>query len=214
MLLFGTMPQPVKLSDPLVQAARAAADDADRSIAGQIEHWARLGRAVEATLSLEDTSRLKRGEFGADAVGRERLVPVLSASASGEGASRLPPRRRPRATSVAAATSRAAPFPDWLERKRGAIETLCKIAGVRRLGFFGSVLRPEFNPAGGSDVDATVEFRDPQGQPTARQYFDFKGGLEQLLGVGVDLVELAAMPESRLKRIIERTQRTFHVEAG
>jgi hypothetical protein len=33
------MPQPVKLSAALVEAARAAAADADRSMAGQIEHW-------------------------------------------------------------------------------------------------------------------------------------------------------------------------------
>ncbi len=44
------MSQPVKLSDDLVTDARTTAAIASRSIAGQIEHWARLGRAVELLL--------------------------------------------------------------------------------------------------------------------------------------------------------------------
>lgn len=54
------MPQPVKLSDVLINAARAAAEDADRSLAGQIEHWARLGRSVEGALTVADLTRVKR----------------------------------------------------------------------------------------------------------------------------------------------------------
>jgi len=45
------MPHAVKLSDALIADARAAAKLEDRSIAGQIEHWARLGRAVEQDLA-------------------------------------------------------------------------------------------------------------------------------------------------------------------
>lgn len=37
----------VKLSRPLVDMARLEAATFSRSIAGQIEHWARLGRALE-----------------------------------------------------------------------------------------------------------------------------------------------------------------------
>lgn len=44
------MSQPVKLSDPLVLDARLTAEIAERSIAGQIEFWARLGRAIEPLL--------------------------------------------------------------------------------------------------------------------------------------------------------------------
>lgn len=44
------MSQPVKLSDALVLDARLAAGVVERSIAGQIEFWARLGRAVEPLL--------------------------------------------------------------------------------------------------------------------------------------------------------------------
>lgn len=44
------MSQPVKLSDALVLDARLTAATAERSIAGQIEFWAKLGRAVEPLL--------------------------------------------------------------------------------------------------------------------------------------------------------------------
>ena len=44
------MGQPVKLSDQLVLDARLTGEIADRSIAGQIEFWAKLGRAIEPIL--------------------------------------------------------------------------------------------------------------------------------------------------------------------
>jgi hypothetical protein len=45
------MSQPVKLSDALVLDARLAGDAMERSIAGQVEFWARLGRALEPLLA-------------------------------------------------------------------------------------------------------------------------------------------------------------------
>jgi hypothetical protein len=44
------MSQPVKLSDALVLDARLAGEAMQRSIAGQVEFWARLGRSVEPLL--------------------------------------------------------------------------------------------------------------------------------------------------------------------
>lgn len=44
------MSQPVKLSDGLVLDARLAGEVMQRSIAGQVEFWARLGRSVESLL--------------------------------------------------------------------------------------------------------------------------------------------------------------------
>jgi len=44
------MSQPVKVSDALVLDARLMGEATQRSIAGQIEFWARLGRAVETVL--------------------------------------------------------------------------------------------------------------------------------------------------------------------
>ena len=44
------MSQPVKVSDRLVLDARLIGEVAERSIAKQIEYWARLGRAIEPLL--------------------------------------------------------------------------------------------------------------------------------------------------------------------
>ena len=44
------MGQPVKISDELLLDARLVGGLVDRSIAGQIEFWAKLGRAIEPLL--------------------------------------------------------------------------------------------------------------------------------------------------------------------
>jgi hypothetical protein len=54
------MSQPVKLSDTLVLDARLTAEAAERSIAGQIEFWAKLGRAVEPLLQGVQVMALSR----------------------------------------------------------------------------------------------------------------------------------------------------------
>ncbi len=45
------MGQPVKLSDELVDDARAVVPFSQLSIAGQIEFWAGLGKSIEPLLS-------------------------------------------------------------------------------------------------------------------------------------------------------------------
>ncbi len=54
------MSQPVKLSDELVLDARLTAEIAERSIAGQIEYWAQLGRAIEPLLQGTQALALRR----------------------------------------------------------------------------------------------------------------------------------------------------------
>ncbi len=54
------MSQPVKLSDNLVLDARLTGEAAERSIAGQIEFWAKLGRAVEPLLQGDQAIALCR----------------------------------------------------------------------------------------------------------------------------------------------------------
>ncbi len=57
------MGQPVKLSESLVLDARLTGEVAERSIAGQIEFWAGLGRSVESLLRADKALALKkRGE--------------------------------------------------------------------------------------------------------------------------------------------------------
>ena len=45
------MSQPVKLSDSLVLDARLTSEITERSIAGQVEFWARLGKSIEPLLN-------------------------------------------------------------------------------------------------------------------------------------------------------------------
>jgi len=54
------MSQPVKLSDSLVLDARLAGESVERSIAGQVEFWARLGRAIEPLLQGDQVLALCR----------------------------------------------------------------------------------------------------------------------------------------------------------
>jgi hypothetical protein len=54
------MSQPVKISDALVLDARLTGKAAERSIAGQIEFWARLGRAIEPLLRGDSAIALRR----------------------------------------------------------------------------------------------------------------------------------------------------------
>lgn len=54
------MSQPVKLSDELVLDARLTSELAERSIAGQIEHWAHLGRAIDPLLRGAEALALRR----------------------------------------------------------------------------------------------------------------------------------------------------------
>ena len=86
------MAQPVKLSDDLIQAARTTAQDASRSLAGQIEHWASIGRAVEGLLTSSDVHSLKRSNAGggnsaADMDQRNEIVNALTAALRPEMAS-------------------------------------------------------------------------------------------------------------------------------
>ena len=54
------MSQPVKLSDELVLEARTVGGMLERSIAGQVEFWARLGKAVEPLLRGDRVIALKQ----------------------------------------------------------------------------------------------------------------------------------------------------------
>jgi uncharacterized ParB-like nuclease family protein len=54
------MSQPVKLSDALVLDARMAGEAQERSIAGQVEFWAKLGRSIELMLDGQRVMALRR----------------------------------------------------------------------------------------------------------------------------------------------------------
>lgn len=54
------MAVPVKVSDRLLTLAKEEAGTTHRSATAQIEHWATLGRAVEALVTYADVLALKR----------------------------------------------------------------------------------------------------------------------------------------------------------
>jgi hypothetical protein len=58
------MSQPVKLSDALVLEARVAAEAQERSIAAQVEYWAKIGRSVSELLNGRVQQRLVANQAG------------------------------------------------------------------------------------------------------------------------------------------------------
>ena len=103
--------------------------------------------------------------------------------------------------------------PPSIAKLREPIKLLCEQHGVRELSLFGSILRSDFDHVS-SDVDAAVLFGPPRGESMARQYLDFKQDLERLFGRQVDLIELDAMPDTRLKSIIECTKMRVYAATG
>ena len=81
------MSQPVKLSDELVLEARTVGAVARRSIAGQVEFWARLGKSIEPLLRGDRALALQRSGTARSlaesiqavdtAVGRDRVRTYL-----------------------------------------------------------------------------------------------------------------------------------------
>jgi predicted nucleotidyltransferase len=147
-----------------------------------------------------DFSRLRGGQL--DRFTIERLLGI--AEALGE----------PLSLSLTAEGGKAGPVvPGPLAAHLRGLRILCRRYAVRRLGAFGSVLRDDFDPKR-SDIDLTVEFGRSRTYGLADQYFRFKAAIERLLGHEVDLVELRAMPASRLKQSIERSQLPVYDQAA
>jgi predicted nucleotidyltransferase len=100
-----------------------------------------------------------------------------------------------------------------LARNAASIAALCRRYGVRRLDVFGSAARGDFDEQT-SDVDLVVEFGPGPGPRTLEQYVGLKSDLESLLGKPVDLVELEAMPATRLKRLIEQARMPLYAASA
>jgi predicted nucleotidyltransferase len=96
---------------------------------------------------------------------------------------------------------------------RSAIAQLCVRYGVRRLAVFGSASVAQ-EDADARDVDLIVDFDRAHRPRPLPCYFEFKSDLEALLGKPVDLVELSAMPDSRLKRSIVRSALPVYAAAA
>lgn len=84
------------------------------------------------------------------------------------------------------------------------IGRLCRLHGVRKLEVFGSILRQDFDPQH-SDVDVLVEF-EPQVANSFANFLGLKEALESRFGRRVDLVELRAIRNRRLRHHIEQSK--------
>ena len=113
------MSQPVKLSDDLVLDARLTGEIVERSIAGQVEFWARLGRAIEPLLEgIQVLALQKAGKV-------KRLSACLESVDTPEGRRRVSEHLRSR------------PFPHYQAhpRKRGLLVRI-EADGTRTVGRF------------------------------------------------------------------------------
>lgn len=87
------------------------------------------------------------------------------------------------------------------------LANLCKRYHIRRLAFFGSVLREDFSP--NSDVDVLVEFEE--GHTPGLDFIDIQDELSKLLGGReVDLVT----PKFLNHRIRDRVLKEARVAYG
>ncbi len=91
-----------------------------------------------------------------------------------------------------------------IEDNRKAIARLCRMHGARRLEVFGSILRDDFD-SGHSDVDVLVEF-EPRVAGDFSNFLNLKEALEALFGRPVDLMELRAIRNRRLRHYIEQSK--------
>jgi len=102
--------------------------------------------------------------------------------------------------------------PSLILAQQSRITALCLRYGVRQLALVGSILKDD--PGSTPMFDMMVEL-GPAGQtPAGRQHADLNRDLAQLLGRPVDLLEITALPDCRLKRLIQRTKVPIYAAAG
>jgi uncharacterized protein len=83
-----------------------------------------------------------------------------------------------------------------IAEKREALAEICRRFGVERLEVFGSAARGSDFHRDRSDADFLVTFK-PTSASNLAAFADLKDALERLLGRPVDLVERAAIEDSR-----------------
>jgi uncharacterized protein len=83
------------------------------------------------------------------------------------------------------------------------IAAFCRKWGIKRLSFFGSIVRDDFDPER-SDVDVLVEFRDRT--PGMRFFWDVPNELSQIFGGrAVDLTTFDALSRWMPKSVLAET---------
>jgi hypothetical protein len=85
---------------------------------------------------------------------------------------------------------------------REEIATFCRKHHIRKLAFFGSVLRDDFSPA--SDVDALVEFQP--GFTPGLDFFAMETELSAILGRKVDLNTRASLSKHFREQVLREAK--------
>jgi hypothetical protein len=88
---------------------------------------------------------------------------------------------------------------------REKIAEFCRRHHVRRLAFFGSVLRDDFGPA--SDVDVLVEFEP--GHTPGLVFFGMEQELSQILGRKVDLNTPQFLSRYFRDQVLQEAEETY-----
>jgi predicted nucleotidyltransferase len=89
------------------------------------------------------------------------------------------------------------------------IAAFCRKWGIRKLSFFGSVVRDDFGPE--SDVDVLVEFRE-DATPAWEFFWDMPNELSAILGRRVDLMTRDAL-SNWMRREVATTEVSEYDEA-
>jgi hypothetical protein len=110
--------QPVKISDSLLLDARRTGEMAERSIAGQVEFWARLGRAIEPLIRGETALALRQ------AGDSKPLSECIASVDSSEGRQRV------------AKYLKSLPFPHYEQADDSGLLVQIEADGKRTLGRF------------------------------------------------------------------------------
>ena len=92
-----------------------------------------------------------------------------------------------------------------------AVAGFCRKWGIRRLAFFGSATRDDFDPAR-SDVDVLVEFR-PERIPGWEYYYTIPNELSAIVGWKVDMRTPRELSPGALSHIREDLLEEY-VEGG
>jgi hypothetical protein len=90
-----------------------------------------------------------------------------------------------------------------IEIDRSRLSELCRRYGVRRLSFFGSVLRDDFRPE--SDVDVLIEF-EPEANVGLFEFVDLQQELEEVLDRHVDLHTPASLSHFFREKVLESAE--------
>ena len=89
------------------------------------------------------------------------------------------------------------------------IAQFCRQRGIRRLAFFGSVLRGDFDPQR-SDVDVLADFAPGALRGVGLRYFDYAPDLAAILGHRVDF---CSQLHPVLRERVEREALTVYEQA-